>query len=103
MKLRTPSSHNIRSGLALLSLAGLALLAVALLGWSGAGAAALGLFQSPPASPVVTPAVSAPAAVQPAPTPAASAGLPMPLWIIIVVAAVIILLILGIILRRRQA
>jgi len=102
VKLRT-LPPGTRSGLTLLALAGVALLVVTFLGWNGAGAAALSLFQSPPASPVITPAVSTAAtAAQLAPTPAASAGLPIPLWLIVVIAAVIILLILGIILLRRR-
>ena len=100
MKLRI-LPPGARSGLILLLLACMTLFVVINLGRSEVGAAALSLFQSPPSSPVGTPAARAAATATQAFSPPA-AGSSILLWVIVGVVAVVALLILGILLFRRR-
>ena len=103
MKLRTLSPVT-RSGLILLALGCVTLLAIVGLERSETSAVALSLFQSPPPSPVGTPAPprAGATAVQPSPPLPTAAGSPILLWVIIGAVVVAVLLILGVLLFRRH-
>jgi len=97
VKLRTLSPVT-RSGLILLALGCVTLLAIVGLERSETSAVALSLFQSPPVSPITTP-VAASAAQPPPPV---AAGPPTSMWLVIGVVVVVVLLLIGLFLLRRR-